>query len=51
MTNDNFEFNNKMKKEIDKKLMEVEQDDANGVRWLSRDEANKLMVVNKKLYV
>ena len=33
----------KMVSIIDKKLMEVEQDDANGVKWLTREEAYKLM--------
>ena len=36
---------------IDKKLMEVEQDDASGVKWLTREEADKLMSIDKGHYV
>ena len=43
-------LDDKMTKAIDKKLLEVEQDDANGVKWLTREEADKLMMVNKELY-
>ena len=44
-------IDDKMIKVIDKKLLEVEQDDANGDKWLTREEADKLMNVNKELYV
>ncbi len=45
------EFDDKMINKIDKKLLEVEQDDANGVKWLTREEADELMSVNKEVYV
>ena len=51
MIKQNAELDDKMTKVIDKKLLEVEQDDANGVKWLTREEADKLMTVNKELYV
>ena len=51
MEKDNDLLDDKMIKVIDKKLLEVEQDDANGVKWLTREEADKLMSVNKELYV
>lgn len=51
MIKDKDVLDEKMIKVIDKKLLEVEQDDANGVKWLTREEANKLMTVNKELYV
>ena len=51
MIKDKDVLDEKMIKVIDKKLLEVEQDDANGVKWLTRVEANKLMTVNKELYV
>ena len=51
MVKDKDVLDDKMIKVIDKKLLEVEQDDANGVKWLTRDEADKLMNVNKELYV
>ena len=51
MVKDKDVLDDKMIKVIDKKLLEVEQDDANGVNWLTREEADKLMNVNKELYV
>ena len=45
------EFDDKIINMIDKKLFEVEQDDANGVKWLTREEADELMSVNKEVYV
>ena len=51
MIKDKDVLDDKMIKVIDKKLLEVEQDDANGVKWLTREEADKLMTVNKELYV
>lgn len=51
MVKDKDVLDDKMIKVIDKKLLEVEQDDANGVKWLTREEADKLMNVNKELYV
>ena len=51
MIKDKDVLDEKMIKVIDKKLLEVEQDDANGVKWLTREEADKLMNVNKELYV
>ncbi len=51
MVKDKDILDDKMIKVIDKKLLEVEQDDANGVKWLTREEADKLMNVNKELYV
>ena len=51
MIKDKDVLDDKMIKVIDKKLLEVEQDDANGVKWLTREEADKLMNVNKELYV
>lgn len=40
MIKDKDVLDEKMIKVIDKKLLEVEQDDANGVKWLTREEAN-----------
>ena len=51
MIKDKDVLDDKMIKVINKKLLEVEQDDANGVKWLTREEADKLMNVNKELYV
>ena len=51
MVKDKDVLDDKMIKVIDKKLLEVEQDDANGDKWLTREEADKLMSVNKELYV
>lgn len=51
MVKDNDVLDDELIKVIDKKLLEVEQDDANGVKWLTREEADKLMSVNKELYV
>ena len=51
MLKENDVFDDNMTKSIDKKLLEVEQDDANGVKWLTKEEADKLMTVNKELYV
>ena len=51
MINEHDEFDDKMINNIDKKLLEVEQDDANGVKWLTREEADELMSVNKEVYV
>ena len=45
------EFDDKIINMIDKKLLEVEQDDTNGVKWLTREEADELMLVNKEVYV
>ncbi len=51
MINEHDEFDDKMINMIDKKLLEVERDDANGVKWLTREEADELMSVNKEVYV
>lgn len=51
MLNEYDAIDDKMTNVIDKKLMEVEQDDANGVKWLTKEEADKLMTINKELYV
>ena len=51
MMNEHDKFDDKMINIIDKKLQEVEQDDANGVKWLTREEADKLMSVSKDMYV
>ena len=51
MVKDKDVLDDKMIKVIDKKLLEVEQDETNGVKWLTREEADKLMTVNKELYV
>lgn len=45
------EFEDNLKNIIDKKLLEVEQDDINGVKWLTREEADELMSVSKEVYV
>ena len=45
------EFDDKIINMIDKKLLEVQQDDTNGVKWLTREEADELMSVNKEVYV
>ena len=45
------DFDDKIINKIDKKLLEVEQDDTNGVKWLTREEADELMSVSKKVYV
>ena len=45
------EFDDKIINMIDKKLLEVEQDDTNGVKWLTREEADELMSVSKEVYV
>ena len=46
MLNNNDEIDDKIIKHIDKKLMEVDQDDANGVKWLTREEVEKHIIVN-----
>lgn len=51
MLKENDVFDDNMKKNIDKKLLEVEQDDVDGVKWLTREEADKFMSVNKEIYV
>ena len=51
MLNEHDEFDDKMINMIDKKLLEVERDDENGVKWLTREEADELMAVNKEVYV
>ena len=51
MIKEHDEFDDTMINMIDKKLLEVERDDANGVKWLTREEADELMSVNKEVYV
>lgn len=51
MLKENDVFDDNMKKIIDKKLLEVEQDDVDDVKWLTREEADKFMSVNKEIYV
>ena len=43
MINEHDEFDDKMINMIDKKLLEVERDDANGVKWLTREEADEIL--------
>lgn len=50
MVNKYDEIDEKMISIIDKKLLEVEKDDANGVKWLTREEANNLMPINNEIY-
>ena len=51
MINKYDEIDEKMISMIDEKLLEVEKDDANGVKWLTREEADNLVSVNKEIYV
>ncbi|MBP3200051.1 MAG: hypothetical protein J6M39_00165 [Lachnospiraceae bacterium] len=50
MVNKYDEIDEKMISIIDKKLLEVEKDDANGVKWLTREEADNLMPINNEIY-
>lgn len=36
---------------IDKKLLEVEQDENNGAEWLTKEDADKLILINNEMYV
>ena len=50
MVNKYDEIDEKMISIINKKLLEVERDDANGVKWLTREEADNLMPINNEIY-
>ena len=51
MVKDKDVLDDKMIKVINIKILKVEQDNYDGMKWITIKEADKLMSMNKELYV